>query len=266
MTLATVIVFWAALLFLFYTYVGYPLIACLGALWQRHPVNKDKMYSPRVSFLILAHNEEKVIRRKLENVLSLEHQGEKPEILVASDGSTDDTNKIASEFKDRGVSLLPFPKRAGKTQVLNQAVPLCRGEIVVLSDARQIYAPNAIIELIANFSDVKVGAATGDLQFQAIPNSKDGEQIGLYWKYEKWIRKLQSERDSTPVVTGAMYAIRKSLFRPLPTKCIADDLAMPMSIIRQNHRVIFDPTAKAFDNYSRTLEEEFRKRVRTIAG
>ena len=264
--LIAIAVFWTAFFFLLYTYIGYPLLAYILSAWALRRVAKNKIYAPPISVLIVAHNEEKVIRRKLENILSLKYYGERPEIIVASDGSTDNTNKIVSEFTDRGVSLLMFPQRTGKTQVLNQAIPTCGGEIVILSDARQIYAEDAFCELIANFSDTSIGAVTGDLQFQAFPDSKDGEQIGLYWRYEKWIRKLQSNRDSTPVVTGAIYAVRRSLFRALPKTCIADDLAMPMMIIMQNRRVIFDTEAKAFDNYSRTLKEEFSRRVRTIAG
>jgi poly-beta-1,6-N-acetyl-D-glucosamine synthase len=262
----SVTLFWAALLFLLYTYIGYPLLIYVRRFWRRQPVRKDYKYSPLVSVLIVAYNEEKVIRLKLENALSLKYHGEPPEIVVASDGSCDKTNEIVREFQHRGVVLLQFPNRRGKTQVLNLAIPQCHGEIVVLSDSRQVYASNAIRELVANFNDPRIGAVSGNLQFHAFPDSKDGEQIGLYWRYEKWIRRLQSEIDSSPVVTGAIYAIRKSLFRPLPVKCIADDLAMPMSIIMQNYRVTFDQTAKAFDHYSRTLKEEFRRRVRTIAG
>jgi biofilm PGA synthesis N-glycosyltransferase PgaC len=264
--LIAVIVFWSALAFLLYTYLGYPIVLWLRSCLRTRPVMKDKSYGPKISILIVAHNEEKVIGRKLENTLNLNYQGERPEVLVASDGSTDRTNEIVREFKDKGVSLLAFPNRRGKAQALNEAIPRCRGEIIILSDARQTYASEAISELVANFRDPKIGGVTGDLQFQASPNSRGGEQIGLYWRYEKWIRRLQSDTDSIPVVTGAIHAIRKSLFRPLPAGVIADDLAIPMSIIMQGYRVVYDPTAKAYDAFPLTLKEEFRKRVRTIAG
>jgi biofilm PGA synthesis N-glycosyltransferase PgaC len=258
--------FWIALVFIFYTYVGYPIVLYLRTCWRIKPIRKDVTYEPSVSLLIIAHDEEKVIRSKLENAITLQYPQDRYEILVASDGSTDRTNEIVHEFKDRGVLLLAFAARRGKTQTLNEALPHCRGEIVILSDARQLYAPTAVREMVANFRDEQIGAVTGDLQFRAVPDGQDGEHIGLYWAYEKWIRKLQSLTDSTPVVTGAIYAIRRSLFCPLPNACIADDLAMPMNIIMQGRRVIFDAAAKAYDYYSRTLKEEFRKRVRTIAG
>lgn len=261
-----VMTFWMSLVFLVYTYIGYPFFTFMRRYWQRQPVQKDVRYTPRISFLIVAYNEEKVMRSKLENALDLEYQGPRPEIVVASDGANDRTNEIVHEFSERGVVLLPFPSRKGKAQVLNQAIPRCHGEIVILSDSRQIYDSAAVRELVANFNDPKIGAVTGNLQFHSFSDKKDVKQIGLYWGYEKWIRELQSESDSTPVVTGAIYAIRKSLFRSLPVNCIADDLAVPMSIIMQNYRVIYDPTAKAYDSYLRTFRAEFRRRVRTIAG
>lgn len=268
MTVEVLIVssFWASLTFVFYTYVGYPLTLIVLAYIRTAPVRKNSDFMPTVSFVILAHNEETVIRRKLENTLALDYHETPFQIVVASDGSHDRTNAIVREFKDMRILLLDFTEREGKTQVLNKTIPLCRGEIIILSDARQNYATNAVCELAANFADPSVGSVTGDIQFENGLSNAGDDQISLYWRYEKWIRQFQSKRNSTPVVTGAIYAIRRSLFRPLPRRMIADDLVMPMTIVRQKYRVIYDPAAKAFDNYPRSLREEFRRRVRTIAG
>jgi poly-beta-1,6-N-acetyl-D-glucosamine synthase len=259
-------VFWIALCFAMYTYAGYPILLYVMTRLRRAPVRKNVGYLPPVSFLIVAHNEEKVIARKLRNCLTFDYPTDRLQVVVASDGSTDDTNDIVRGFQDRGVGLLAFPTRMGKAHTLNQAISLCRAEIVVLSDARQMFAPTAVRELVANFADPTIGAVTGDLQFEPSPQNRNGEQVGIYWRYEKWIRTLQSRRDSTTVVTGAIYAIRKELFRSIPETCIADDLAVPMNVVMQNYRVIFDASAKAYDRYSRTLNEEFHRRVRTIAG
>jgi poly-beta-1,6-N-acetyl-D-glucosamine synthase len=259
-------VFWIALCFVVYTYAGYPALLYILTCWCRAPVGKDAGHVPFVSFLIVAHNEEKVIARKLRNCLAFDYPADHLQINVASDGSTDDTNDIVRGFHEKGVALLAFPKRMGKAHTLNQAIPLCQADIVVLSDARQMFAPTAVRELVANFADPGIGAVTGDLQFEPSPQNKNGEQIGLYWRYEKWIRTLQSRYNSTTVVTGAIYAIRKPLFRSIPRTCIADDLAVPMTVVMQGYRVIFDPSAKASDRYSRTFHEEFQRRVRTIAG
>jgi poly-beta-1,6-N-acetyl-D-glucosamine synthase len=258
--------FWVALCFVLYTYAGYPALLYLLTRMRKAPIGKDASYVPFVSFLIVAHNEEKVIARKLQNCLAFDYPADRLQINVASDGSTDDTNEIVRGFRERGAVLLAFPKRMGKAHTLNQAIPLCQGDIVVLSDARQMFAPTAVRELVANFADGTIGAVTGDLQFEPSPQNKNGEQIGIYWRYEKWIRTLQSHRDSTTVVTGAIYAVRKALFRSIPRTCIADDLSVPMNVVMQNYRVRFDPSAKAYDRYSRTLQEEFQRRVRTIAG
>ena len=259
-------VFWAALWFVVYTYAGYPILLYVTTRRRKATVGKDGTFVPFVSFLIVAHNEEKVIARKLQNCLGFDYPPDRLEVNVASDGSTDATNNIVRGFQEKGVNLLAFPKRMGKAHTLNQAVPLCRGDIVVLSDARQMFAPTAVRELVANFADGTIGAVTGDLHFEPSPHNKNGEQVGIYWRYEKWIRTLQSRRDSTTVVTGAIYAIRKKLFPAIPGTCIADDLAVPMNVVMENYRVIFDASAKAYDRYSRTLCEEFQRRVRTIAG
>ena len=259
-------VFWSALCFAIYTYAGYPVLLYVMTRIRSLPVAKDLEYLPPVSFLIVAHNEEKVIARKLQNCLAFDYPTDRLRIVVASDGSTDDTNDIVRAFQERGVELFAFPKRMGKAHTLNQAMSLCRADIVVLSDARQMFAASAVRELVANFADHSVGAVTGDLQFEPSLQNRNGEQVGIYWRYEKWIRLLQTQRDSTTVVTGAIYAIRKELFRSIPETIIADDLAVPMNVVTQNYRVIFDPSAKAYDRYSRTLNEEFQRRVRTIAG
>lgn len=259
-------VFWASLLIVLYTYFGYPSLLFVWTRRRTRPVKKSLSFEPPVSLLIVAHNEEQVLRRKLENALELDYPKNRLEFLVASDGSTDRTNEVVREFEDKGVVLLAFPVRRGKASTLNEAVPMCRGEIVVLSDARQVYDREAIRELVGNFHDPEIGAVTGDLQFCPGAGNVDGEKIGLYWKYEKWIRRFQSAVDSIPAVTGAIYAIRKSLFRPLPPGSIADDLAMPMNMVMQGYRVVYDSNAKAYDNFLRTMREEFRKRVRTIAG
>ena len=258
-------VFWAGVLFTFYTYLGYPLALAVRRRLAARPIRKDYRYTPSISFLIVAHNEEKVIRQKLDNTLALAYAGER-DIVVVSDGSTDRTNEIVAEFQGRGVRLVPDALRQGKARAVNDGLTACRGEIVLLSDARQMYDTDAMRELVANFADPTVGGVTGDLQFQKPSTGASGEQIGLYWHYEKWIRRLQSDTDSTPVVTGAIYAIRRALFRPLPVGVIADDLFIPMTIVQLGYRVVYDPSAKAYDYFQPSLQQEYRKRVRTISG
>lgn len=259
-------VFWCGLIVVVYTYLGYPVLLYIRALGRKRQQRSERSYTPTVTFVILAHNEEKVIRQKLENTLALAYPEDRLQIIVASDGCTDRTNEIVQQFKGRAVRLFPSPVRRGKVHMLNLVVPQCESEVVVLSDARQVYDREAVQRLVANFDDPTIGAVTGDLQFEDRLGCKTGEQIGSYWKYEKWIRRLQSAVGSTLVVTGAIYAIRRSLFRPLPSGVIADDLVLPMDIVMQGYRVVFDPAAKAYDHFPVSPKAEFRKRVRTIAG
>src|SRR5262249_36607864 len=158
-------------------------------------------------------NAETYLRDKLRNVLGLDYPRARLEILVVSDGSTDGTEAIAADFAGQGVRLLPLPGPRGKAAALDQAVPQSRGEILVFTDARQPLAPDAVRRLVAYFSDPTVGAVSGELHIEAPPDAPT-KGVGLYWRYEKILRRAESRFDSTVGVTGAIYALRKELFVP----------------------------------------------------
>jgi cellulose synthase/poly-beta-1,6-N-acetylglucosamine synthase-like glycosyltransferase len=159
------------------------------------------------------------------------------------------------------------PDPGGKPQALNAAIPECRGEVVVLCDARQSLAPGAVRALVANLADPAVGAVSGELHIASSDaGTSAGEGVGAYWRYEKLIRRLQSRLGSTVGVTGALYALRRELFRPLDPRLILDDVAIPMQVVRAGRRVVFEPEAEAFDESPETPEHEYRRKVRTLAG
>lgn len=210
---------------------------------------------------------------------------ERLEIIVVSDGSTDKTNEIIEEFADTGVKLIKFSDRGGKARALNIAAPQARGEIILFSDARQLYNKDAILELVSNFSDKEVGAVSGELHIlkkkpvqrldtvEKAENENDtrsengvGEGVGLYWKYEKFLRRNESQIDSTLGATGAIYAIRKELFSPIPEDTILDDFVIPMRVVLKGYRIIFEPKARAFDVVAVTSKKEFTRKVRTLTG
>jgi cellulose synthase/poly-beta-1,6-N-acetylglucosamine synthase-like glycosyltransferase len=188
------------------------------------------------------------------------------EIVVASDGSTDRTNEIVSGFAKAGVRLLDLPGPDGKSQALNAAVPECKGEILVLLDARQDLAQDAVLRLVENFADPTVGAVSGELFITDEGASPAAEGVSAYWRYEKAVRRLQSRLRSTVGVTGAIYALKRSLFRPLDPLLILDDVAIPMDVAEEGYRVVFEPEARAFDRAAETPEREYRRKVRTLAG
>jgi cellulose synthase/poly-beta-1,6-N-acetylglucosamine synthase-like glycosyltransferase len=256
--------FWSSAAVILYAYVAYPaMIALMARLRPAPPVQKREI-TPPVSLVIVVRNEEACLEAKLDNAVALDYPRERLEILVVSDGSTDATEAIAARFADRGVRLLALPA-AGKAAALNAALPLAAGEIVVLTDARQALAPDAVRRLAAYFADPTVGAVSGELHLLASDGSP-GRGVGLYWSYEKLIRKAESRFDSTVGVTGALYALRKELFVPLDPSTILDDVAIPMHVVLGGRRVLFAPEARAWDRIAESAAQEYRRKVRTLAG
>jgi cellulose synthase/poly-beta-1,6-N-acetylglucosamine synthase-like glycosyltransferase len=259
------VIFWAAIVLLGYTYVGYPVLLWVwAALRAREPRAGD--LEPTVSIVVVAYNEAPRIREKVENLLALDYPSDRLEIVLASDGSTDDTAAQARRCRNAGVTVVAFKARRGKSAVLNDLIPEARGEIVVLADARQRFEPGTLRALVAQFADPKVGAVSGDLILTDSAESAVGEGVGFYWKYEKFIRRNESRIDSTVGATGAIYAIRRALFEPIPEDTLLDDVLIPMRIVRRGYRVLFEPSARAYDQASATAGIEFERKVRTLAG
>lgn len=246
---------------LFYITLGYPILL---ALHRRSgpPIHKEFIARP-VSLLIAVHNGQAFLRAKLESILALDYPRELMEILVVSDGSTDDTEAIATEFAPRGVQLLRVPK-GGKAAALNAAVPRLHGEILVLTDVRQPLAPASLRALVSCFADPTVGAVGAELRTL---RGEDGEEsdIGLYWRYEIWIRKHLSRIGSTFGVSGGYYAMRRALAAPIPPDTISDDVVMLLPALFGGYRIVFEPTANAFD-YPTSLQSEFPRKMRTLGG
>ena len=261
----TDIIFWTAVVLLGYTHVGYPtLLWGWAALRARE--SQAVRFEPTVSVLVVAYNEAARIRERIENLLALDYPRDRFEIVVASDGSTDDTVLRAQSYRRENVFVVGFNRRRGKSAVLNELVPQCRGEIVVLADARQRFERGALRALTARFVDPEVGAVSGELMLADGPEgSAVGEGVGFYWKYEKFIRRNESRVDSTVGATGAIYAIRRDLFEPIPEETILDDVLIPMQIVRRGYRVMFESGARAYDGAA-TAEIEFTRKVRTLAG
>lgn len=248
-----------------YAYAGYPLLLAAAALLRPAPAVRRAPLEPTVSIVIVAHDEEATIERKILNCLDLDYPADRLEVLVASDGSTDRTDEVVRRHESRGVRLLSLAGPNGKPSALNVAVPRARGEIVVLCDARQRLDRAALRELVAPFADPSVGAVSGELHIESDQGSA-GEGVAAYWGYEKVIRGLESRVGSTAGVTGALYAIRRASFPALDPRLILDDVAVPMAVAASGLRVLFEPRAKAFDRSARDAAAEYRRKVRTLAG
>ena len=308
--------FWVSAAAAAYVYVGYP---CLLWVWRElrglrsahEPRRATLSGSPPqttltarhphvygVSIVIAARNEAARLPARIENLLGLDYPADKRQIIVVSDGSTDDT--IAALDRYRGaVDVVALPP-GGKALALNAGVAAARHEVIVYADARQAFAPDALRELVAPLADPAVGAVTGELLLDAeSPCRRSGRDrrtwerragiratgfdrrgddrrrtlrstiadgIGLYWKYEKDLRRLESAIGSTLGATGAIYAMRRALFRPLPADTILDDVLTPMRVVLAGYRVVFNERARAFDRAAVDADAEARRKIRTLAG
>lgn len=258
--------FWISAVLLLYTYLGYPLLIRLWSwFWPRLTVAGP--LSPSMTLVVVAHNEARRIRQRLENFLDLDYAWDRVEVIVASDGSTDATAELARNYRTPQVRVVEFKERRGKSAVLNDVIPMAGGEIVVLADVRQRFEASALRALAECFLDPEVGAVSGELVLLEGPGrSEVGKGVDFYWRYEKFMRLHESRVGSTVGATGAIYALRRSLFRPIPDTIILDDVLIPMQVARLGYRVLFEPRARAYDWVTATASEEFLRKLRTIAG
>ena len=259
------VVFWSALTCIVYVYFGYPLLLMVWRKLGRRPVQKHP-YEPTVSLLIVMHNESANVRAKLDNCLDLDYAKKKLQVIVSLDAPTDDTEALVREYADAGVTVAYSQTRRGKAAAINNGMMIARGQIVVFADARQRFESNAIRELVANFADPSVGAVSGELILLDADGREAANAVGLYWRYEKAIRAMESEIHSVPGATGAIYAIRRDLFEPLPPNTVLDDVMIPMRIVLRGKRAVFDPKAWAYDRVTETPEIEYEKKLRTLTG
>jgi len=261
------IVFWICAAGLFYIYVGYPLLIWMLARLRGRPIAKAP-FEGRFSILIAAYNEAGNLPQKIKSILESTAANRIDEIVIASDGSDDATAQVVRDMNCGLVRLVEFTERRGKAAVLNDVLPGCKSEMVVLVDARQSLHPNALEALASNFTDPSVGAVSGELVFRKPGSEFTDPEKGMdaYWRYEKFIRKQESLFRSVPGATGALYAIRKNLFLPFPPDTILDDVAIPMGIVRQGFRCVFEECAFVFDRPSSSAAKEAIRKRRTIAG
>jgi cellulose synthase/poly-beta-1,6-N-acetylglucosamine synthase-like glycosyltransferase len=247
-----------------YVLVGYPLLLRLLVAIRGPRTVQQADILPGVSFIISAYNEAAVIRGKLENALAFDYPSAKREIVVISDCSDDDTDEIVKGFADRGVGLVRTPAREGKTAGLNYTIPNLTGEIVVFSDANAMYEPDALRMLVRNFADPTVGYVTGEARY--LKTGEAAADVGerAYWGYEMQMKRLETQLGSMVGGDGAIYAIRRSLWRPLPVDAI-NDLLNPLQIVAAGWRGVYEPEAVCWEETAGGIRAEYRRRVRIVS-
>jgi cellulose synthase/poly-beta-1,6-N-acetylglucosamine synthase-like glycosyltransferase len=258
----TRLVFWLAGTLIGYTYVGFPLIVLLrGRLLPRD--HRSGPATPTVTVVIAARNEVAVIAEKVDNVLALDYPADRLELIVASDGSEDGTVAAARSRGDARARVLDLP-RVGKAPALNAAVAQATGEVLAFTDANSMLAPDALRALVAPFADEQVGGVAGDQRYldgDGAPGVAAGERG--YWNFDRALKLAESRAGNVISATGAIYAVRRALFRPVPDGA-TDDFAVSTAVICQGRRLVFAPGAVAYEPVGASAEIEFGRKVRVM--
>ena len=258
-------IFWLSSIGLGYTYVGYAALMSVLAAGRSRPHFDLVNVEEAVSVIIVAFNEEERIHARIANILASDYPAKYLEVVVVSDGSADSTAHRVRSIGNERVHVVDRSTRSGKAACLNAAFSQVSGKVVVLADARQRFAPDTIRQLVRHFSDPKIGAVSGSLEIEAAVSAV-GRGVGAYWKMEKSLREAEARWDSCVGCTGAVYAVRREAFEPVPEDTLLDDVVIPMQIARKGYRVLHDSAATAFDPQPLEPEAEARRKRRTLAG
>ena len=256
-------IFWGSGAVLVYVYLVYPLLVGAWRLFAKRPSHAHD-FEPSVCLFVAANDEAAVIESKVRNALALDYPAHRLDIVIASDGSVDSTNDIVRTFAPR-VRLLEFSPRRGKIATIVSGMDHVTAEVVVFSDANTFLEPGAMRALARNFADPEVGCVSGDVVLVG-ERAMLGRSEDLYYRYERWIQRAESDIGSMIGADGALYAIRRGLFVPPPPDTILDDMSIPMGVVRQGYRAVFEPNALALEHGVEAAREEFWRKSRVVAG
>jgi cellulose synthase/poly-beta-1,6-N-acetylglucosamine synthase-like glycosyltransferase len=260
------VVFLLCLVLLIYAYIGYPWIL---RLLVRRRINErlpTGAFHPKITVLIPVHNEERVIRQKLENCLMQDYPQDRLEIMICSDCSDDRTERIVHSFLGGNVTFYDYRDRSGKTGVINKSLPKATGEIVILTDANVMFEQGAIQKMVNFYCSPDIGAVCGQVRLVVPAGAKKIDKEIAYRNFETELKHLEGLWGSTIGAFGGFYSIRKELFRPLPDVAYNDDILIPMQVLRIGKKVVFEKEAISMESTSLSIQQEFKRRIRIGAG
>ena len=260
--------FWIAAAYIVYTYLGYPaLLQAWKSVRRPKQPAADPAYQPLVSIIVTARNEREAIARKLDDLLAQDYAADRLEIWVASDQSTDGTNEVVAEYAARysRVRLVAYAENIGKSVAINRTVPLVGGEIILLSDARQRVDPDAVRLMVRHFAEPKVGIVGAEMTLVNAAGDASSDNTGLYWKYERSLRRTESALGLLTGVSGAFFAVRRSVFRDIPPGSYCEDVTLALYARDAGYTVRWEPGACVYETM-RSEEVEFKRKVRTLVG
>ncbi|MDT4965803.1 MAG: hypothetical protein QOJ64_540 [Acidobacteriota bacterium] len=256
------ICFWSGAALLFYTYAGYPLLVAAVSRFGTRVVRRAE-WTPDVTVIITAYNEERDLAAKLENTLALDYPADKLEIIVASDCSTDRTDEITRQFGARGVRLFRQSERLGKTSAQNAAVQEAKGDVILFSDATTLYNSDVLRAMLPNFADETVGCVAGRLVYVDSSKSSVGQGARSYWDYETFLKRHESRICSLIGASGCLYAVRRSAYVAMyPEAC--SDFLIATKMVEQGLRAVYEPDAVCTEETNKRAGKELRMRVRII--
>jgi len=262
------VLFWALILLVFYSYVGYGILLYLLVKIKRifvKPLEFDEAFAPKITLMVAAYNEESYIKEKIENSLFLDYPKDKIQFLFVTDGSDDKTPSIVSEYPE--IKLMHQPQRQGKIMAVERAMPEVSGEIVVFTDANTLLNKEALKNIVRHFANEKVGVVSGEKRI--LNREKDeaaGAGEGIYWKYESKLKKWDDELYSVMGAAGELFAIRTKLFEPIPKDSLIEDFYMSFKIVEKGYKIAYEPDAYAMEEPSASVKEELKRKIRIAAG
>jgi biofilm PGA synthesis N-glycosyltransferase PgaC len=250
--------------FLFYSYVGFPLLISLLATLRPRKWAIDETYRPTVSIILSAYNEERVLSRCLTSLVNLNYPVENLEILCGSDGSTDRTNEIIRNFQDPypRIHAFLFPKRRGKMLTLNDLVARARHEILLFVDADITLSPNAILDYVRHYADPNVGGVAGRMVIAGDHSDGVYKSESIFLSFENNLRRNEAKMASTMGVNGANYTMRRSLWHSLPDTRVHDDFYSMLNVVLTGKRMLYEENAIATELYGRNFHDEFLRKLR----
>ena len=264
MIIALQVLFWGCIALVVYSYLVYPVLLPVAARLFGRPVRTDESHYPSIAVIVPVYNEEKIIRAKLENILALDYPAERREIWIGSDCSIDATHEIVNRFAGDRIHLWVAPRRGGKTEVLNHMVPLVKADVLVFTDANTMHRPESLRKMVRSFADEKVGGVAGRIKHQS--KTVELEEM-LYRSFESNQKIHEARLHSCISAFGGFYSIRAALFKPLRHNAYSnDDVLIPMNVIRQNYRIVFEPEAVSEEDMTESIAHEFTRRIRIGAG
>lgn len=261
------ILFWLFFVLISLHYVFFGILTLALGYFVKKREGSPLEELPRVSFIVAAYNEERILRQKIENDLSMDYPQDLIEYIVVSDGSSDSTPDIALDFESRGVVSLHSPERRGKSAALNRAVKTATGQVLVFSDANSFFDNQALRKLVSHFSDVSVGGVSGRKTISGLNTSRRASLGDLiYWEYESRLKTAESKISSIPTADGEIFALRKELFEEIPESLINDDMVLTFEIVSKGFRVIYEPSAVTYEEASISLKDDFNVKARMVYG